>query len=147
MPLVRISLRRGKPAAYRRAIADGVHRALVDAIGIPADDRFQVISEHDADGLIYDANYLGIARSDDIVFVQIALRRGRTDDMKRALYRRIAANLGDDPGLRAQDVLIALVENDLADWSFGEGEAQYLARPAGTIAAPATQRQAASADA
>jgi 4-oxalocrotonate tautomerase len=147
MPLVRISLRRGKPAAYRRAIADGVHWALVDAIGIPADDRFQVISEHDADGLIYDPNYLGIARRGDVVFVQIALRRGRTDDMKRALYRGIAANLGDDPGLRAQDVLITLVENDLADWSFGEGEAQYLARQADTAAPPAAKRQAASADA
>jgi phenylpyruvate tautomerase PptA (4-oxalocrotonate tautomerase family) len=147
MPLVRISLRRGKPAAYRRAIADGVHRALIDAIGIPADDRFQVISEHDADGLIYDANYLGIARTDDVVFVQIALRRGRTDDMKRALYRRIAANLGNDPGLRAQDVLIALVENDLADWSFGAGEAQYLARPADDSVVTSTKRQAVSAPA
>jgi hypothetical protein len=67
--------------------------------------------------------------------------------MKRALYRRIAANLGNDPGLRAQDVLIALVENDLADWSFGAGEAQYLARPADSSVVTSTKRQAASAPA
>jgi 4-oxalocrotonate tautomerase len=127
MPLVQISLRRGKPAEYRRAIADGVHGALVAAIGIPVDDRFQTITEHDTGGLIYDPNYLGIARTDDAVFIRITLRRGRTADLKRALYREIATRLGGDPGVRSQDILVVLAENDLADWSFGDGEAQYLA--------------------
>jgi 4-oxalocrotonate tautomerase len=126
MPLVQISLRRGKSAEYRRAMADGVHQALVAALGIPADDRFRTITEHDADGLIYDPNYLGIARTDDAVFIRITLRRGRTADLKRALYREIATRLGENPGVRSQDVLVVLAENDLADWSFGNGEAQYV---------------------
>jgi phenylpyruvate tautomerase PptA (4-oxalocrotonate tautomerase family) len=46
MPLVRISLREGKPAAYRRAIGEGIHRAMVETINVPAQDRFQVITEH-----------------------------------------------------------------------------------------------------
>jgi phenylpyruvate tautomerase PptA (4-oxalocrotonate tautomerase family) len=126
MPLVRIDLRRGKSAAYRRALAAGIHQALVDIVGIPQDDRFQTITEHDADGLIYDPDYLGIERTDDVVFVQITFRRGRTPEMRKELYARIVENLARDPGVRPEDVLIMLVENDPVDWSVGNGEAQLL---------------------
>jgi len=126
VPFVRISLRRGKSTVARHAIADGVHRALVKTMEVPEGDRFHVITEHDTEGMIYDPDYLGIRRPDDVVFAQIFLRRGRTAEMKKALYRDIVANLGRDPGLRPQDILIVLVENDLVDWSFGNGEAQYL---------------------
>jgi len=125
MPLVRIDLRAGKSAAHRKAIADGVHRALVEAVDIPAADRFQIITEHAADGLIYDPSYPGIQRSDEVVFIQIAWRRGRSVEKKKALYRRIAELLAVDPGLRKQDVFVGLMENDAPDWSFGDGEAQY----------------------
>jgi phenylpyruvate tautomerase PptA (4-oxalocrotonate tautomerase family) len=126
MPLVRISLVEGKPAQYKRAVADAVHEALVSAIGIPPDDRFQMITEHARDDLIFDANYLGIQRSDALVIVQIALRSGRSNELKKALYQSIADNLADQPGLRREDVMIVLIENELADWSFGKGVASYL---------------------
>lgn len=127
MPLVRIALRAGKSADDRRAIADGVHQAMVETINVPPDDRFQIVTEHGPDGLIYDRNYLGIARSDDFVAIQIALRRGRSVALKQALYRRIVERLADRPGIRPQDVLVTLVENEPADWSFGDGVAQYVA--------------------
>jgi phenylpyruvate tautomerase PptA (4-oxalocrotonate tautomerase family) len=126
MPLVRISLRRGKSREYRQAVADGIHRALVEVIGIPPKDRFQLLSEHDDDNRIYDRDYLGVARSDDTVFVEISLRRGRPDALKQAFYRRAVDNLAADPGLRPEDVAIVLTENNDADWSFGKGEAQLL---------------------
>ena len=125
MPLVRISLREGKPETYRRALADGIHRAMVDAINVPPLDRFQVITEHPAESLIYDPAYLGIVRSDDVVFVQITLNAGRSTEQKRALYARMAELLGVSPGLRPQDLLISLVEVSRENWSFGNGEAQY----------------------
>jgi hypothetical protein len=84
------------------------------------------LTEHDAEGMIYDPDYLGINHTDDVVFAQIFLRRGRTIGVKRELYRDIVASLGRYPGLRSQDVLIVSMENDLVDWSFGNGEAQYL---------------------
>lgn len=124
MPLVRISMNPGRTAEQRRAIGNGIHDALVEAIGIPADDRFQVLSEEPADGLVYDPGYGGVARTDGVVFIQIYLRRGRTPDMKRALYRAAARNLSQ-VGVRPQDVFIALSENELVDWSFGDGIAQY----------------------
>ena len=125
MPLVRISLREGKPETYRRALADGIHRAMVDAINVPPLDRFQTITEHPAESLIYDPAYLGIVRSDDVMFVQITLNAGRSTEQKRALYARMAELLQASPGLRPQDLLISLVEVPRENWSFGNGQAQY----------------------
>ncbi|HQQ76557.1 MAG TPA: tautomerase family protein [Thermoanaerobaculia bacterium] len=125
MPLVRISLREGKAPEYRRAVADSVHDAMVATIGIPKDDRFQVITEHGEGGLIYDPGYLGIKRSDDVVFIQITLSTGRTVEIKKALYARIAENLSKSPGLRKEDVFVNLVEVVKENWSFGNGDAQY----------------------
>jgi len=125
MPLVRIDLRAGKSTDYRRAIGDQVHRAMVETINVPSLDRFQVIAEHPAEGLIYDPTYLDIARTDDVIFIQIALNAGRTVEQKRALYARIAALLAENPGVRPQDVLINLVEVARENWSFGDGVAQY----------------------
>ena len=125
MPLVRISLREGKSAAHRRALADGVHDAMVATIGIPAADRFQVVTEHGEGSLIYDPGYLGISRTGDVVFVQITLSVGRSVETKKALYAKIAENLAKSPGLRKEDVFVNLVEVVKEDWSFGNGEAQY----------------------
>ena len=126
MPLVRIELKRGKTADYRRALADGVYEAMREAIGIPENDRFIVIGEHDADNLSYDRHYLGIERSDDLVIIQIALRKGRAVEAKQALYRAIAERLQRAPGVRPADVFVTLVENGPEDWSFGDGVAQYV---------------------
>jgi phenylpyruvate tautomerase PptA (4-oxalocrotonate tautomerase family) len=125
MPLVRISLREGKSETYRRALADGIHRAMVETISVPPLDRFQVITEHPAESLNYDPAYLGIVRSDDVVFVQITLNAGRSTEQKRALYARMADLLQASPGLRPQDLLISLVEVSRENWSFGNGQAQY----------------------
>jgi phenylpyruvate tautomerase PptA (4-oxalocrotonate tautomerase family) len=125
MPLVRISLREGTNPEYRKAIADGVHQAMIDAIAIPPKDRFQVITEYKAGDLIYDADYLDVKRSDKIVFVQITLSTGRKPGQKRALFKRMAELLAKSPGLRPEDLLIDLVEVSWENWSFGNGEAQY----------------------
>lgn len=125
MPLVRIDVPETMPQATRRAVADGVHAALVEAIRIPADDRFQIVAAHPAGGLIADPGYMGIARSGGFLSVQVFFRRGRAQDLKRALYAAIVRNLTRDAGVRTEDVLIVLTENDPVDWSFGNGIAQY----------------------
>jgi 4-oxalocrotonate tautomerase len=126
MPLVRIDLRAGTPAEYRKALGDGVHRAMLEALAIPPDDRFQVITEHPTEGLIYDPKYLGVPRSDKVVFVQITLSAGRKPQQKRKLYKRMAEILAESPGLKPQDLVINLVEVVWENWSFGNGEAQYM---------------------
>ena len=124
MPLVRIDLLRGKDPAYRKEIGRVVYEAMV-AVGVPANDRFQVVSEHDADSFLFDPGYLGIDRSDDLVILQITWNEGRTVDQKKALYKAIVNGLGKAPGIRPEDVLINLVEVRKENWSYGKGEAQY----------------------
>jgi 4-oxalocrotonate tautomerase len=124
MPLVRIDILKGRTAAQRRSLGDAVHRALVETIDVPADDRFQVITEHEANGLAYDRDYLGIRRTDDIVMIQITLSSGRTLEQKRNLYSRITENLATFD-VRPEDVWINLVETARENWSFGLGKASY----------------------
>lgn len=125
MPLVRITLAAGRPAADRRRIADAVHDALVLTANVPADDRFQVVQEVPADGLVWDAGYLGQSRTPQVVFIEITLNAGRTVEVKKALYAAIAAGLAKAANVRADDVLVNLVEVPRENWSFGGGVMSY----------------------
>jgi phenylpyruvate tautomerase PptA (4-oxalocrotonate tautomerase family) len=127
MPLVRISLRRGKPAAYRKAILDGIYSAMISTFNVPNDDRFMVINEHDEPDFSYSPTYLNISRSDDLILIQLTVSNTRNVAQKKALFRQIVENLKATPGVRPEDVFINLVEVDPANWSFGNGIAQYVA--------------------
>jgi phenylpyruvate tautomerase PptA (4-oxalocrotonate tautomerase family) len=129
MPLVRITLAAGRPAPERRAIADAVHRALVETAKVPPDDRFQVVQEVPADGLVWDPSYLGHARTARVIFVEITLNAGRTVEVKKALYAAIAAGIGRAAGVAADDVLVNLVEVAKENWSFGGGTMSYPPAP------------------
>ena len=126
MPLTRVSLRRGKPAAYRKAILEGLYQAMRETFNVPEGDRFMIVTEHDQDDFVYGADYLGIQRSDDLVIIQITVSNTRPTAQKQKLYRRIVEKLTEKPGLRAEDVFINLVEVLPENWSFGHGEAQYV---------------------
>ncbi|MAM76724.1 tautomerase family protein [uncultured Tistrella sp.] len=126
MPLVHISLRAGKPDAWRQAIFDGVYQALRDSFDVPEDDQFMTIHEHTAANFRYGAHCFGIERSDDLVFIQLTVNNTRTTDQKRALYRRMVTLLADNPGLRPEDVFINLVEVSKETWSTGKGLATFL---------------------
>jgi len=99
---------------------------MIEAIAIPPDDRFQVITEYLPEELIYDPQYLGVHRSDHVVFVQITMSFGRKPQQKRRLFKRMAEILAQAPGLPPQDLFINLVETSWENWSFGNGEAQYM---------------------
>jgi 4-oxalocrotonate tautomerase len=124
MPFARIELLRGKSDSYRQEIGRVVYEALL-SVGVPKDDRFQVISEHEPANFIFDPNYLGVRRSEDLVIIQITWNEGRTVEQKKALYAAIADGLNKSLGLRREDVFINLVEVRRENWSFGNGVAQY----------------------
>jgi phenylpyruvate tautomerase PptA (4-oxalocrotonate tautomerase family) len=118
-------MRTGKPASYRQAILDALHRAMYETFDVPEDNEFVVLTEHETASLRYGANYLGISRSDDLVYVQITASNNRTIIQKKALFRRIAELLGENPGLRPEDVFVNIVEVPKENWSLGQGLAQY----------------------
>jgi 4-oxalocrotonate tautomerase len=126
MPLVRISLKKGKPPAYRQAIGEAVYQALRETFDVPDRDCFMTVTEHDGEDFMFDRGFLGIDRSDDFVVLQLTVSNTRTREKKQALYKRIVALLTENPGLRPEDVFINLVEVLPENWSFGMGEAQYV---------------------
>ena len=125
MPLLHISMRAGKPEAYRQAIFDSLYTAMRETFNVPQDNQVMTIREHDAENFRYGASFLDIARSDDLVFIQITANNTRTVEQKKVLYRRIAQLLGESPGIRPEDVFVSLVEVAKENWSLGNGLAQY----------------------
>ena len=125
MPFTQISLRKGKPLDYRRDLMEEVYLAMRESINIPENDRFATLTELEDNNYNNSGDYLGISRSDDIVYIQITLNGGRTTDKKKALYAKIAERLNTKIGIRVEDVVISLLEVSPEDWSLGNGEAQY----------------------
>jgi phenylpyruvate tautomerase PptA (4-oxalocrotonate tautomerase family) len=125
MPLVRIDLARGKTEHYRRSVGEIVYEAMIATLNVPANDRFQIIAEHSESDFIIDRTYLGVARTDDVIVIQVTLNAGRTIELKRAFYKAVADGLHERLQLRREDVFINLVETAKENWSFGNGEAQY----------------------
>jgi 4-oxalocrotonate tautomerase len=125
MPFVRIDLRRGRSADYRKALGEIVYRAMIDLINVPHDDKFQVITEHDRDDLKFAESYLGNSYSEDVVFIQVTLNAGRSVELKKAFYKRIMDDFQTELHGRPDDVVINLVEVAKENWSFGHGLAQY----------------------
>lgn len=127
MPFVRITLGASRSEPVRAGIADGVHNAMISAIGIPKGDRFQVVDAQPSTALHFDPEYLDIDRRDPVL-VEITLVTGRSQTKKQALYQAIAANLAE-AGVRLEDVMVILHETTREDWSFGNGEMQMLDEP------------------
>jgi phenylpyruvate tautomerase PptA (4-oxalocrotonate tautomerase family) len=125
MPLVRISLMKGKQAGFGKKVGDAVYRTMMETINVPAKDNFQIITEHDKNALIYNPSYLDIPRSDGIIFIQVTLNEGRTVELKKSFYKTLAERLNKELNVRMEDVFVSLVEVKKENWSFGNGIAQY----------------------
>jgi 4-oxalocrotonate tautomerase len=125
MPLVRIDLIAGKSVEFRKTLGEIIYQAMRDIINVPANDKFQVITEHAADEINVADNYLGNTYSREIMLIQITMNAGRTVEMKKAFYKRIADDIHAQLKVRRDDVVINLVEVAKENWSFGGGIAQY----------------------
>ena len=126
MPLVRISLMQGKSIEFRRKLGKIVYQTMVDVINVPMKDKFQVITEHDENSLIFDPEYLDIQRTNGFVLIQITLSEGRSVELKKAFYKRLAERLHNELEIRMEDIFVNLVEVKKENWSFGNGVAQYV---------------------
>jgi phenylpyruvate tautomerase PptA (4-oxalocrotonate tautomerase family) len=125
MPLVRIDIGAGYQAGLGREVGEVIYRAMHEEINVPADDKFQIITTHAVSELVFPKSYLGIEYSQGIVFIQITLNEGRTTELKKRFYKRIANDCSKELGIREQDILISLIEVNKENWSFGNGEMQY----------------------
>ncbi|MEY9124053.1 tautomerase family protein [Bradyrhizobium yuanmingense] len=124
MPLLHISMRAGKPQSYRQAILDGLYRAMREALNVPEGDAFMAITEHEPAN-VRCGNAYGVERSEDALLIQITVFASRTAEQKKALYRRITDLLGENPGIRPEDVFVNVLDAPKENWSVGHGIAQF----------------------
>ena len=133
MPFIRTSVHKDSSQEQRQAIVDGIHQALVDAIGMPQDELFNLVSEYRPEQFFFSRTFNCIVRSEQVVVIEITMRRGRSDAMKRELYAKIASNLEKNAKVSPKDVFIFTHENDYSDWSVGDGKfAMAIAQQVGS---------------
>ncbi|WP_053158680.1 tautomerase family protein [Pseudomonas sp. P1.8] len=125
MPLVRIDIKKHQDPTHAKRVGQLIYAAMRSTIGVPENDNFQILNEHDEQHFIFDPGYLGIPRSDGLIVIQITLSEGRTVEQKKLLYKTIAESLESELAVRLEDVFINLVEVKKENWSFGHGIAQY----------------------
>jgi phenylpyruvate tautomerase PptA (4-oxalocrotonate tautomerase family) len=126
MPLVRIDLSKNASKERIRAVSDAVYGAMVEIANVPLHDKFQIITRHADDEIIYpEEGYLGIEYSRDLIIIQITWVGGRATDVKKKFYKRIADEIHEKEKVRKEDIWISLVDSAREDWSFGNGEMQY----------------------
>ena len=125
MPLVRVDVKKQQDPTFAKRIGQVIYGALRSAIDVPENDNFQILNEHDEHHFIFDPQYLGIQRTDNLVIIQITLSEGRTLEKKKLLYKTIVDGLNAQLAVRTEDVFINLVEVKKENWSFGNGIAQY----------------------
>ena len=131
MPLARINIAKSASAETVRAISDVIYDAMVNVANVPAHDKFQVVTRHAEDELIYpEEGYLGVTYTPSIVLIQITWNSGRSIEVKKTFYKAVADGISARTGMRKQDVWINLIDVAREDWSFGNGEMQYAPKAA-----------------
>ena len=125
MPLVRIDVIEGRSDEEIKALADAVQEVMTEVFAAPVRDRYQVIHEHRRGRLIAEDTGLGLHRTDRVVIIQVT-EQGRSDSQKKALYAALAKSLESRAGISPSDLVVSVVANTAADWSFGLGRAQFL---------------------
>ncbi|MBN3761416.1 tautomerase family protein [Burkholderia sp. Ac-20365] len=126
MPLARINISQTASREVVRAVSDVVYEAMIHVANVPQHDKFQIITRHASDELVYpEEGYLGITYSPQIVFIQVVWNAGRTTETKKAFYKAVADGIHAKAGIRKEDVWISLIDVAREDWSFGNGEMQY----------------------
>ncbi len=125
MPLVRIDLVEGRSDAEIERLADAVQAVMIDVFAAPVGDRYQVVNEHRVGRMFIEDGGLGLHRTDGVVVIQVT-EQGRDEAQKKALYTALAQRLEAEAGVRPSDLVVSIVTNTKADWSFGLGRAQFL---------------------
>jgi phenylpyruvate tautomerase PptA (4-oxalocrotonate tautomerase family) len=125
MPFIRIDAIEGRTQSEVTTVLDAVHRAVVKAFHVPVRDRYQVYQAHPKGFLIIQDTGLNISRTDKALIVTVVSKM-RDEILKRRFYKELTEQLASSASIAPSDVMVAIIENSAADWSFGNGEPQFL---------------------
>lgn len=125
MPLIKLDMIKGREKEEIKSILDITYNVMLDAFQAPKGDKYLIVNQHeDYEMEILDTG-LGIERTDDVIVFTI-VSRPRTKEQKTTFYKNLVNTLHKKVGIRKEDIMISLVENTDENWSFFNGEAQFL---------------------
>ena len=121
MPLVTLTVRRPKTAAFKDAVLGAVHEALV-SIGVPEADRFHRVLELSAEDFRFEPAYPDVAgsRTEDFVLIEILLSAGRSVKVKKQFLSRLMAGL-EAAGHAPENAMVVFKETSWENWAFAGG--------------------------
>lgn len=125
MPLIRIDALTGRSPEQIKTLLEAAHRAMLTAFKVPERDRYQIYEEHASNHFMVQDTGLGIPRTDNVIVVTV-ISRPRSEEMKKTFYAELCRELKAACGIEPSDVMVSIVTNTDADWSFGNGRAQFL---------------------
>jgi phenylpyruvate tautomerase PptA (4-oxalocrotonate tautomerase family) len=125
MPLTRIAMLKGRHTHTKEQLKSLIADMIVDKLNVPANDRFMIVDEYEADQFHYDSSYLDIERTDDLLIIQITLNAGRPTEIKKQFYEALAEQLHQQLQLHKEDIFVNLIEVTRDNWSYGNGVAQF----------------------
>ena len=125
MPLIRVDMIEGRSPDEIKALLDAAHRAVLAAFKVPQRDRYQIVHEHPPSQFIVEDTGLGITRTRNCVVFQLTTKPHELE-AKENFYRLLVRELEAACGIAPSDVVVSITTNSDADWSFGNGRAQFL---------------------
>lgn len=125
MPLLKFHVHEGRTPQEIELLLDTAHDAMVAAFCVPERDRYQLVSEHKASHFRALDTGLGIPRTEKFVLLEV-VSRPRSKDQKVDFYQGLCDRLERACGIAPSDVMVSFVTNSDEDWSFGNGQAQFL---------------------
>jgi phenylpyruvate tautomerase PptA (4-oxalocrotonate tautomerase family) len=125
MPLVKIDAYEGRSESEVKTLLDSAHRAVVKAFHINEHDRYQIYDARPKSHFVMQDTGLGIPRTDKALIITVFCK-DRPEILKRRLYKEMTAELQRSASIPPSDVMMAIFENGAADWTFGNGEPQFL---------------------
>src|SRR5574344_39422 len=125
MPLMRIDMIKGRSKKEIRNIMDIAYEVASQEFHLLPHDRFQIVTQHDADEMIMEDVGLGFERTDKMLIFSLTSSSREQADKKR-FYARLVKELHARADVASADVMINMTLNTKEDWSFGMGEAQFM---------------------
>lgn len=126
MPLVTLTLREPQVPAFKTAVLDAIHDALVQS-GVPQADRFQRVITLAPEDARIDPTFPDLARprASGSLLIEILWSVGRSVRVKRALLADLMVRLAA-LGIDTEQVMVVLHETAWENWSFGGGRQMHV---------------------
>ena len=125
MPLAKLHVLEGQYDGARLAkTSEAIQNALIEVLGIPPDDFFQIHHVLPRNRYLHTPAFLGQKYSDDMILLELTFITGRPKETRLALLKSLNEKVVAAAGISPDDLVVMVYEIAGENASFGRGLAQ-----------------------